>query len=143
MTFRNILHKDKMDRPGMEFESRHTEPQRTDKKALVSEIRSTGGATWSPNGHRVPSSGYVVAVARFETIIDAAELTERRLNSYEDLTATAPQTSFCGAWLDRETGYVHLDRVEIVEDLAEAKLDAELEGQIAIFCLTTSTEIRM
>jgi len=86
----------------------------------------------------VPATGYVVADARHGVTLERldADQVERWVLSNLDATP------YLGIWADSATGLVYLDTVEILPDRADAMARAATLGEIAIWDLGASAEIR-
>lgn len=110
---------------------------------LAAEAKE-GGFTVSESGHR-PTSGFVVATPGAERRIPVDQLTPDTISAYrkEFAERLAQPDTYLGAWYDTESGDVFLDVSKVYEDRDEAIEYGRSSNQLAIFDLSTFTEIRL
>ena len=94
------------------------------------------GFTIDPVTLETPKRGY--AVAMLETQGSFGDDGLKRA-----LEKAAKNGDFLGGWLDAESGLFYYDRVKVIEDRDEAVKVGKENLQIAIFDLSTGTEIRL
>lgn len=103
-------------------------------------------ATNNPNGFTfnvetlsTQVGGYAVACAETQNSFGPDGLAK-----VIDYVATHTDRVKCiGGWLDVESGLYYYDATIVVDDLSEALALAKINNQIAIFDLSTFTEIRL
>lgn len=94
------------------------------------------GFTIDPVTLKTPKSGY--AVAMLETQGSFGDDGLKRA-----FDKAIKNGDFLGGWLDTESGLFYYDRVKVIEDRDEAVKVGKENKQIAIFDLSTGTEIRL
>lgn len=95
-----------------------------------------------------PESGYVVScdpdLTRVVTKAQTSGVLAATIALYllDKGDALAAPGKYAGAWLDTETGKIHLDVVTVVDDRDKALELARTHDEIAVWHLDTATEIR-
>lgn len=118
-------------------------------KFIIQSLNETGGATVNLFGFS-PADGYMVGgmveEATFFGGTTPAKWSHRDVGDFitehEDMLRSNPEL-FVGAWLNTETGMVHLDISERCETIGVALLLAGERDEIAIWDLKNSKEIRL
>lgn len=114
---------------------------------FVTEVVVNGGSTASPwSTTTVPATGYMVGGWVQEVTVARESFSERTVHAFvqRNFSAFSENPSlFVGAWLNTETGCVHLDAAAHFPRLNEAEAAGRERGEIAIFDLSSKTEIRL
>lgn len=111
---------------------------------MLERLRDNGGFTFDMVRQEYVTEGFAVSVnpeltRRVRGPVDAITLLDYAGRNVSILTSG---DKVLGAWVDTETGTTYLDVVTIVDDKAKALELAVEHGEIAIYDLTTQTEIR-
>lgn len=94
------------------------------------------GFTIDPVTLKTPESGYAVAMLETQGSFGSDGLKKALEKAIEN-------GDFLGGWLDTESGLFYYDWVKVIDDRAEAMKAGRENLQIAIFDLSTGTEIRL
>jgi hypothetical protein len=120
---------------------------------LLWNTRETGGDTQSARGDKVPVTGFMVGGVVDALIFDAMLIRDpgHFREAYNGIVTWISQNfkrateegMFIGAWIDRETDVAYVDLSLHYENRAEAIHDAKALGELAIWDLGASEEIRV
>lgn len=112
--------------------------------ALCEYVKQNGGATFNLMTGEYPSTGFMVAKAENEFILDS-ECTVNSLYAYMARYANDLQCedAHLGIWYNTENGKTYLDTSYRFENLEDALEFAKANNQLAIFDLATFNEIRL
>ena len=114
--------------------------EKNEIEKLIDRVYRDGGFTVSLSKGPVPKKGYVVALGNI--------FTGREREAYREADSLlkiikAASPCFLGGWLDKKTGLIYFDIVEIFSNLDEALRIGKELNEIAIFNLETGEEIRI
>ncbi|WP_327396993.1 hypothetical protein [Streptomyces phaeochromogenes] len=87
------------------------------------------------------ASGFAVSATDEQWSVPSAVPFADFAAAIERLHALYPTANAMGGWVDGQR--LHLDPVEIIDDLAKAEFLGRLRNQIAIYDLSASEEIRL
>ena len=109
--------------------------------SLVSAIAANNpnGFTFNVETLSAQTGGFAVACADTQNSFGSEGLTK----VIDYVAANADRVKCIGGWLDVESGLYYYDATIVVDDLSEALALAKINNQIAIFDLSTFTEIRL
>lgn len=117
-----------------------------DLRKLRNRLLVTGGFSFDVQTGEVPKQGFAVSCNPEETrVLGTAYPTVADLWLYitDKYVVLSGVGKVFGGWVDRETGLTHLDVVTIVDDEAKARELGKTHGEIAIYDLTSGSEIRL
>ena len=111
------------------------------KQNLLDLISSNGGFTIDFKTGNIPESGFCIALAGFECIVQIDNDLDKILSNYivDNKSKLFIDSYYLGAWVN--DGKIYLDIVIIVKDLKLAVKLAKINNQIAIFDLDNHKEI--
>ena len=113
------------------------------KDHLRNSIEHSGGFTWSPF-QATPVSGYMVGITPIVTKPNNTNpLTNDELKLALEWIQSNPANLFLGGWKDTETNEVYYDISAWYPDFDSALYEAEMQGEKAIFNLSTMQEIKL
>lgn len=107
---------------------------------IARTLRLNGGFTFTRDHVLNPSEGFCVGRGSEGIVLsNSADVAE---------IATAVETVWntgaaVGGWIDKETGLVYVDPVDVIADLSAALSLGKERGEIAIYDLGTRSEIRL
>ena len=110
---------------------------------ILAAVTDGGGITINVNGDR-PTNGFAVSVAAAGLVtgtVPTAGLVEEWIDSIG--TMLCGDDMYLGAWLDTETGKVHLDVTQVLDTEDQAHRQAVLDRQLAYFDLKKGREVRL
>jgi hypothetical protein len=119
---------------------------------LISETMQDGGWTASLTGKSVPASGYMVGGVTDSLIFGADILNAEHEDVVHDMIIRwinqrfdigTSENMFIGGWVDSEDGKVYIDLSEKFNVKEYALMIAADRGEIAIWDLANSQEIRV
>ena len=112
--------------------------------ALCEYVKQNGGATFNLMTGEYPSTGFMVAKAENEFILDG-ECTVDSLYAYmaRDASDLQKDDAHLGIWYNTDNGKTYLDTSYRFENIDEALEFARANHQLAIFDLATFNEIRL
>ena len=112
--------------------------------ALCEYVKQNGGATFNLMTGEYPSTGFMVAKAENEFILDG-ECTVNSLYAYMARYARDLQKddAHLGIWYNTDNGKTYLDTSYRFESIDDALAFARANHQLAIFDLATFNEIRL
>lgn len=118
--------------------------------ALVRDTLASGGATVPLNGGTVPADGYMVGGVAPPLLLDSRTVTGGRLRAAVDerLTdqwsvASDIPSMYLGSWTDADTGRLYVEISEHIATLADAEEIGRQRGELAVWDLGGSREIRL
>lgn len=113
-------------------------------KSLANYINANGGMTYNLKSNKMLTSGYMVGNGKNEMIIKG-KVNERNIMEYiqEYRNDLLKDNHNFGAWYNEADGHTYLDTSISFNDYNEAVLFAKANDEIAIFDLSTLTEIRL
>lgn len=97
--------------------------------------------TISYNGSDLPTTGYFVG-GKYPSLV-WSDPSEWHLNKVRSFVANSPCVEYYGVWTDSESGVVYIDGVDHYESLEEALAYAVDRGEIAIWDIANTDEIRL
>ena len=113
-------------------------------KMLVNYIKANGGMTYNLKNNEMLKSGYMVGNGKNEMIIPG-KVNERNILEYIQAYRSdlMKDNHNFGAWYNEADGQTYLDTSISFNDYNEAVSFAKANDEIAIFDLSTLTEIRL
>ena len=113
---------------------------------LYDRLREGGGFTFNTRtGRALTGSGYVVANPPGNVVVKVPTFTPEALEKAMRFNAQLLQRPgyYLGGWRNEETGIVHLEVSQVFEDRDEAIAEGRARREIAIFDLSTLSDIRL
>jgi hypothetical protein len=107
---------------------------------MHADVKYAGGFTWSPL-HSTPLSGYMVGFKPIAIIPADDVLSNAVLADAIKMVKETDLHLFIGGWLDNNTAYYDIS--QHIPDRDIALETARLRGELAIFDLSTTQEIRV
>ena len=113
-------------------------------KQLVNYIIKNGGMTYNLKSNKMLTAGYMVGNGKNEMIIPG-KVNERNILEYIQAYGSdlMKDNHNFGAWYNEADGKTYLDTSISFNDYNEAVMFAQANDEIAIFDLSTLTEIRL
>jgi hypothetical protein len=113
---------------------------------VMSGIKNAGGASVSWSAKPAPSTGFMVGGLVSEEIVKVDEFLRDNVVGFiwlhlNNLTET--NNRYVGAWVNTDTGNVHLDISERWTTYSEAMQAARMRGELAVWDLQYEKEIRL
>lgn len=114
---------------------------------MLKSLRQSGGATIHPETGEAPRTGFMVSLPGAEKTLPNLSATtgaavRRYLKALKALFTGHPAI-YAGAWVDKHTGKVFLDASLCVPDREAAVTLGRQFGQIAIYDVTSGSEVRL
>ena len=113
---------------------------------LYDLLREGGGFTFNMRtGRALSGSGFVVANPPGNVVVKVPTFTPESLTSAIQANAQLLQRPgyYLGGWRNEDTGIVHLEVSQVFEDRDEAIAEGRARREIAIFDLSTLSDIRL
>lgn len=116
-------------------------------EAVRDHLAESGGFTFNPRTGRFVTdrSGFVVANPKGNVPVVVASLTPDALfdAAWRNLSLLRKAGHYLGGWQDKTTGKVYLEVSEVFPSRDDAIAAATARGELAIFDLSTLSDIRL
>lgn len=112
---------------------------------VVAETFTRGGVSADLIGQAPPSGGFMIGGEVAEVVIDASDFTPATVLDFVSLhlPRLLKPGRYVGTWLNTDTGRVHVDISTWLAERQDAEALGRARGQIAIFDLGRSVEVRL
>lgn len=112
---------------------------------LALKLREDGGFTYNEHSGALVTEGFAFSEVKGAERIYDHEVTPAAIMAFiiaNDKALRSPENNV-GGWVDTQTGLVYLDVSTVISDRTTAEERARSANQLAIYDLSTGTEIRL